>query len=54
MAHQYKTFNKKRYSLHGDDNRKDSALSRAKALRQHGHRARVVKFGEYYRIYTRG
>jgi len=54
MAKQYRVFNGKRYSLHGDDNSKASALKRAKRIRDNGANARVVKSGGYYRIYVRG
>lgn len=54
MAKQYRVFSGKRYSLHGDDNSKASALARAKKLRRSGANARVVKSGGYYRIYVRG
>jgi len=54
MARQYRTFNGKRYSLHGSDVNKRLALATAKKLRRGGANARVVKSGGYYRIYVRG
>lgn len=53
MAKQYRVFNGKRYSLHGDDNSRGNALKRAEKLRKGGAKVRVVKSGDYYRIYVR-